>query len=119
METAFASWIGRPVVVHIALGRIKLSLRGMVLKEQTDTLLLRAHYGPYVKIVKTTVLAIEEASARSAQAQLTPFEDKGMRKIEILRMSLGPPTQLGNWVLSAYPIDEAARQTRPQEYQRG
>ena len=74
METAFASWIGRPVVVHIALGRIKLSLRGMVLKEQTDTLLLRAHYGPDVKIGKTTVLAIEEASGRYGQTEFTPFE---------------------------------------------
>lgn len=64
MESAFQSWIGHPVVVRVALGHIKLSLRGRVLKEQPETLLMRPQFGPDLEICKTKVLAIEEVVAR-------------------------------------------------------
>ena len=60
MESAFASWIGQRVIVRLALGNTRLSLRGIVLEEQADSLLMRAQYGPDLRICKTTVLAIEE-----------------------------------------------------------
>jgi hypothetical protein len=61
MESAFDSWIGQAVVVHLTLGRIKLSLRGTLLKDRSETLLVRPEAGSEVEIPKTYVLAIEEA----------------------------------------------------------
>lgn len=61
MTSAFESWIGQAVVVQLTLGRIKLSLRGTLLKEQNETLLVRPAAGYEVEIPKTSVLAIEEA----------------------------------------------------------
>jgi len=60
MEGAFESWIGQEVVVQVALGQIRVRLRGMLLKERTATLLMRPAVGSDIEIPKTTVLAIEE-----------------------------------------------------------
>jgi len=61
MESAFESWIGQAVVVQLTLGRIKLTLRGTLLKDRSETLLVRPDAGYEVEIPKTNVLAIEEA----------------------------------------------------------
>jgi hypothetical protein len=58
--SAFEPWIGQPVVLRLTLGQVKLSIQGMVLKEQAETLLMRPQYGPDLEICKTKVLAIEE-----------------------------------------------------------
>jgi len=60
MESAFESWIGQAVVVQLTLGRIKLTLRGTMLKDRGETLLVRPDAGSEVEIPKTNVLAIEE-----------------------------------------------------------
>jgi len=60
MKGVFESWMGQPVVVQLALGQLKLRLSGQVLREDEETLLMRPEWGPDLKIVKTTVLAIEE-----------------------------------------------------------
>jgi len=60
MENAFEPWIGQAVVVQLALGRIKLSLQGTLLKDRGETLLMRPETGSDVEIPKTNVLAIEE-----------------------------------------------------------
>lgn len=65
MEAVFESWIGHPVILRLAVGCMRLSLRGTVLKEQMETLLLRAENGPDLEINKNSVLAIEEAQART------------------------------------------------------
>jgi len=65
MESAFESWIGQPVIVRVALGHVRISLRGTVLKEQNESLLMKARYGPDLEIRKSTLLAIEEAGACS------------------------------------------------------
>jgi hypothetical protein len=64
MESAFESWIGQAVVVQLTLGRIKLTLRGTLLKDRSETLLVRPDAGSEVEIPKTNVLAIEEAGRR-------------------------------------------------------
>jgi len=65
MEGVFQSWIGQPVVLQVALGGLKLSLRGKVLKEGAEALQMRPQCGPDVEISKTKILAIEEwVSAR-------------------------------------------------------
>jgi hypothetical protein len=43
------------------LGRVKLSVRGKLLKDRGETLLVTPEIGCDVEIPKTTVLAIEEA----------------------------------------------------------
>jgi hypothetical protein len=60
MQSAFESWIGQQVVVQLAFGQIKVSLRGMLLRDQTETLLMRPQAGSDIEIAKTRVLAIEE-----------------------------------------------------------
>ena len=62
METPFESWIGQPAIVRIALKHNTLSVRGTLLKEQAETLLMKAENGPDLEISKDTVLAIEEVS---------------------------------------------------------
>ena len=61
MGSTFDVWIGRPVVVQMGLGRIKLSVRGTFLEDRDETLLVRPEAGTDVEIPKTKVLAIEEA----------------------------------------------------------
>jgi len=61
MESAFEPWIGQAVVVQLTLGRIKLSLRGTLLRDRSETLLVRPEAGSDVEIPKAKVLAIEEA----------------------------------------------------------
>jgi hypothetical protein len=57
----FETWVGRPVVVQLGLGRIQLSVRGTFLEDRDETLLVRPEAGSDVEIPKTKVLAIEEA----------------------------------------------------------
>jgi len=61
MGSTFKPWIGRPVVMQLGLGRIKLSVRGTFLEDRDETLLVRPEAGSDVEIPKTKVLAIEEA----------------------------------------------------------
>jgi len=60
MHTAFAAWIGQPVVLQVALGDIKVPLRGKLLREGGDTLRVRIGDGWDVDIYKAMVLAVEE-----------------------------------------------------------
>ena len=60
MRNAFESWIGQEVVVQLGFGPIKVSLRGVLLQDQGDTLLMRPKAGTYIEIAKTQVLALEE-----------------------------------------------------------
>jgi len=71
MASAFESWIGQPVIVHLALGQRKVSLRGVVTKEQPGTLLMRVQFGPDLEVNKTNVLAVEEAGMRSVTLRAT------------------------------------------------
>jgi hypothetical protein len=60
--SVFASWIGQPVVLQVALGDIRVPLRGKLLKDAGDTLRMRIGDGWDVDIYKTMVLAVEEDS---------------------------------------------------------
>ena len=61
MGSTFEPWVGRPVVVQLGLGRIRLSFRGTFLEDRDETMLVRPEAGSDVEIPKTKVLAIEEA----------------------------------------------------------
>jgi hypothetical protein len=66
-KSAFEPWIGQVVVVQLTLGRIKLSLRGTLLKDRNETLLVRPEVGSDVEVPKTDVLAIEQGITRSGE----------------------------------------------------
>lgn len=60
VRNAFESWMGQEVVVQLGFGLIKMSLRGVLLRDLRETLLLKPEAGPNIEIAKTKVLAIEE-----------------------------------------------------------
>ena len=60
MESAFKSWIGHPVVLQVALGDIKVPLRGKLLKDGDDTVRMRIGDGWDVDIYKAMIVAVEE-----------------------------------------------------------
>jgi len=60
MESAYATWIGQPVVLQVALGEIKVPLRGTLLKEGGETVRMRIGEGWDVDIYKTMILAVEQ-----------------------------------------------------------
>jgi hypothetical protein len=60
MPSVFATWIGQPVVLQVALGDIRVPLRGKLLKEGGDTLTMRIGDEWDVDIYKTMILAVEE-----------------------------------------------------------
>ena len=60
MDSAFKAWIGQAVVLQVALGDIKVPLRGRLLKDGSDTVRMRIGEGWDVDIYKTMILAVEE-----------------------------------------------------------
>jgi hypothetical protein len=60
MESAFAAWIGHPVILQVALGDIKVPLRGKLLQDSGETLRMRIGQGWDVDIYKAMVVAVEE-----------------------------------------------------------
>ena len=68
MNSAFDFWIGEQVVVKLDLGQIKTSVRGSILEERADTIMLRIFDGTEVEIYKTMVLAVEEGKAPASQS---------------------------------------------------
>jgi hypothetical protein len=67
-SSVFATWIGQPVVLQVALGDIRVPLRGKLLKEGGDTLRVRIGEGWDVDIYKTMVLAVEEDAMATVAA---------------------------------------------------
>ena len=59
MDSAYASWIGLPVVLQVVLGDIKVPLRGKLLKDKGETVRIRID-GSDIDIYKTMILAVEE-----------------------------------------------------------
>jgi hypothetical protein len=60
MESAFKAWIGQAVVLQVALGDIKVPLRGKLLKDGDDTVRMRIGDGWDVDIYKAMIVAVEE-----------------------------------------------------------
>jgi hypothetical protein len=60
MDSAFKSWIGHPVILQVALGDIKVPLRGKLLKDGAETVRVRIGDGWDVDIYKAMILAVEE-----------------------------------------------------------
>jgi len=60
MDNAYQSWIGQAVVLQVALGDIKVPLRGRLMKDGGETLRMRIGDGWDVDIYKAMILAVEE-----------------------------------------------------------
>ena len=60
MDSAFKAWVGQPVVLQLALGDIKVPLRGRLLKDGNDTVRMRIGEGWDVDIYKAMILAVEQ-----------------------------------------------------------
>ena len=62
MDSVFEAWIGQSVVLQVALGNIKVPLRGKLLKDGGETVRMRIGDGWDVEIYKAMILAVEEDS---------------------------------------------------------
>jgi hypothetical protein len=60
MQTGFNGWLGHSVVLQVALGDIKVPLRGKLLKESGETVRMRIGEGWDVDIYKAMILGVEE-----------------------------------------------------------
>jgi hypothetical protein len=60
MEAGYNAWLGHAVVLQVALGDIKVPLRGKLLKEGGETVRMRIGEGWDVDIYKTMIVAVEE-----------------------------------------------------------
>jgi hypothetical protein len=60
MDSAYQSWIGQAVVLQVALGDIKVPLRGKLLKDGGETVRMRIGDGWDVDIYKAMILAVEQ-----------------------------------------------------------
>jgi hypothetical protein len=60
VDNAFKSWVGHPVILQVALGDIKVPLRGKLLKDGGETVRMRIGEGWDVDIYKAMILAVEE-----------------------------------------------------------
>ena len=59
MEIGYKAWVGQAVVLQVALGDIKVPLRGRLLKEGGETVRMRIGEGWDVDIYKTMILGVE------------------------------------------------------------
>lgn len=60
METGYTTWVGQAVVLQVALGDIKVPLRGKLLKEGGETVRMRIGEGWDVDIYKAMIVAVEQ-----------------------------------------------------------
>ncbi len=68
LDNAFAAWIGHPVILQLALGDIRVPLRGKLLKDSGETLRMRIGEKWDVDIYKAMVMAVEEDSMATLPA---------------------------------------------------
>jgi len=62
MESAYASWFGQSVVLHVATGDLRVPMRGTIVGETDTALRFRIAENWDIDIFKTMVLAVEEDS---------------------------------------------------------
>jgi hypothetical protein len=62
MQTGYGIWLGHAVVLKVALGDIRVPLRGKLLKENGETVRMRIGDGWDVDIYKNMIVEVEEDS---------------------------------------------------------
>jgi hypothetical protein len=68
MRTGYGDWLGQSVVLQVALGDIKVPLRGKLLKENGETVRMRIGEGWDVDIYKAMITGVEEDRMAMIQA---------------------------------------------------
>jgi hypothetical protein len=63
MENAYKAWVGQSVLLQVALGDIKVPLRGTLLKDGSETIRMRIGDGWDVDIYKSMIMTVERDSA--------------------------------------------------------
>ena len=59
MENAYKAWVGQSVLLQVALGDIKVPLRGTLLKDGSETIRMRIGEGWDVDIYKSMIMTVE------------------------------------------------------------
>jgi len=62
MEKAYKAWVGQSVLLQVALGDIKVPLRGTLLKNGSETIRMRIGEGWDVDIYKSMIMTVERDS---------------------------------------------------------
>ena len=62
MENAYKAWVGQSVLLLVALGDIKVPLRGTLLKDGSETIRMRIGEGWDVDIYKSMIMTVERDS---------------------------------------------------------
>ena len=62
MENAYNAWVGQSVLLQVALGDIKVPLRGTLLKNGSETIRMRIGEGWDVDIYKSMIMTVERDS---------------------------------------------------------
>jgi hypothetical protein len=60
MKSAFKPWVGQAVVLQVALGDIKVPLRGMLIRDAEQTVRMRIGEGWDVDIYKEMIMTVEQ-----------------------------------------------------------
>ncbi len=60
MTSAYAVWLGQPVVLQVAAGDLKVPVRGTIIGESDAAVRFRIGEGWDVDIYKAMILAVEE-----------------------------------------------------------
>ena len=60
MNSAFKPWVGQPVILQVALGDIKVPLRGTLLRDGVESVRMRIGEGYDVDIYKEMIMAVEQ-----------------------------------------------------------
>ena len=60
MEAGYNAWLGQSVVLQVALGDIKVPVRGKLLKEGGETVRMRVGEGWDIDIYKAMILTVEK-----------------------------------------------------------
>ncbi|HMI53356.1 MAG TPA: hypothetical protein VK525_17715 [Candidatus Saccharimonadales bacterium] len=68
MVSAYDSWVGQAVVLQVALGDIKVPLRGKLLKDGDDTVRMRIGDGWDVDIYKAMIMSVEQDAMQLTHA---------------------------------------------------
>ena len=60
MQSAYASWIGQPVVLQIGTAELRVPLQGIIVGESNEALRFRVDGSWDIDIYKRMILAVEQ-----------------------------------------------------------
>lgn len=69
MLSAYAAWMGQPVVLQISVGDLSVPLRGTILSESNEAVRMRIGEGWDIDVFKTMILAVDRDKWVPAPAQ--------------------------------------------------